>query len=130
MNSGVGAFSSRPSQSCLGFIPRGDCASENASIQVAFLPSLRRGPGSYICTVPIPTGAGGAGVLPGVGVGGAGIPGGAGGIPGIGGIAGSVCSSRGGGVLEKAAGKGLTLCGCLSRGRDSSCCCEGGCKGS
>lgn len=35
----------------------------------------------------------------------------------------------GGGVLDKATGKGLTLCGCLSRGRDSSCCgcC---CKGS
>lgn len=34
-------------------------------------------------------------MLPGVGVGGAGIPGGAGAIPGIGGIAGSVCSSTG-----------------------------------
>lgn len=33
----------------------------------------------------------------------------------------------GGGVLEKATGKGLTLCGCLSRGRG---CWEGGCKGS
>lgn len=41
--------------------------------------------------IPVPTGAGGAGVLPGVG--GAGIPGGAGAIPGIGGIAGNASPS-------------------------------------
>lgn len=29
--------------------------------------------------------------------------------------------------LSEPPGKYLTLCGCLSRGRDSSCCCEGGC---
>ena len=56
---------------------------------------LQEGPlGATSSLSPLQTGAGGAGVLPGVGVGGAGIPGAPGTIPGIGGIAGRVHPSR------------------------------------
>lgn len=63
---------------------------KNTSIQVASCLASGGAPGSHICTIPLLTGAGGAGVLPG-----GGIPGGPGVIPGIGGIAGRVHSSRG-----------------------------------
>lgn len=58
---------------------------------LAPLSGLRRSSGEPHGAIPVPTGAGGAGVLPGVG--GAGIPGGAGAIPGIGGIAGNASPS-------------------------------------
>lgn len=61
----------------------------------------------------VPAGAGGAGVLPGVG--GAGIPGGAGAIPGIGGIAGNVSPSWRVEVSSgEPRGQSLTLWACLS----------------